>query len=173
VEAAVGHDVVLAAGGIGLAPLRPALYEICSRRERYGRVSVLYGARTPGDILYAKELSALCAENEVAWNVTVDRGDPQWKGRVGVVTTLIPRAGFDPRHAVAMICGPEIMVRFTVLELRKRGVADRAVYVSMERNMKCAIGFCGHCQFGPEFVCRDGPVFPFSRIAPFFYRAEV
>jgi len=173
VEAAVGHDVVIVAGGIGLAPLKPAIHEICARRERYGRVAVLYGARTPDDILYAKELSALCGEHEVAWTVTVDRADAGWKGRVGVVTSLIGRAGFDPRQTVAMICGPEIMTRFTVVEFRKRGVPDRAVHVSMERNMKCGLGLCGHCQFGPELICRDGPVFPFSRIAPFFYRSEV
>jgi NAD(P)H-flavin reductase len=124
-------------------------------------------------VLYQRELAGLCAQNEAAWSVTVDRGDQRWKGRVGVVTGLIARAGFDPRHTLAMICGPEIMVRFTVVELRKRGVPDRAIHVSMERNMKCGIGLCGHCQFGPEFVCRDGPVFPFSRIASFFYRSEV
>ncbi|MFN8177585.1 MAG: FAD/NAD(P)-binding protein [bacterium] len=173
VEGAVGHDVVIVAGGVGLPPLRPAIYEICARRERYGHVSVLYGARRPGDVLFAKEMSALCAEHEIAWALTVDRGDAAWKGRVGVVTTLIPAARFDPRHTIAMVCGPEVMTRFTVLELRKRNVADRSIHVSLERNMKCAIGFCGHCQFGPEFICKDGPVFPFSRIAPFFYRSEV
>jgi NAD(P)H-flavin reductase len=94
----------------------------------------------------------------------VDHAPADWRGHVGVVTTLIPRAAFDPPNTLALICGPEIMARFVVTELREAGVADDAIYVSMERNMKCAVGFCGHCQFGPEFVCRDGPVFPYARV---------
>ena len=172
-ETAVGNDVVIIAGGIGLAPLRPAIYEICARRERYGNVSVLYGARTPTDILYAKETDALAGKHDIRFETTVDRGSPGWTGPVGVVTTLIRRAAFEPRQTVAMICGPEIMARFSIIELRKLRVPKRSIFVSMERNMKCAVGFCGHCQFGPEFVCMDGPVFPYSRVRDLFNRAEV
>lgn len=172
-EAAVGRDVVIVAGGIGLAPLRPAIYEICDRRDRYGRVAVLYGARTPQDILFAAELRSLADRHQLDVGISVDRASEGWRGRVGVVTTLIPHAGFAPRNALAMVCGPEIMERFTVEALRKRGVPVDGIWVSMERNMKCAVGFCGHCQFGPDFLCKDGPVFPYQRIRHLFNRAEV
>jgi NAD(P)H-flavin reductase len=172
-ETAVGNDVVIVAGGIGLAPLRPAIYEIGARRERYGNVSVLYGARTPADILYARESAIWAGRYDIRVETTVDRGTPDWKRQVGVVPSLIRRARFEPKNTVAMICGPEIMARFAVIELRKLGVPKRSIYISMERNMKCAVGFCGHCQFGPEFVCKDGPVFAYSRIRDLFIRAEV
>jgi NAD(P)H-flavin reductase len=172
-EAAVAHDVVIVAGGIGLAPLRPAIYEICARRPRYGKVSVLYGARTPSDVLYGKEFDDWIHRHDIQFKATVDRGDPDWAGPVGVVTTQVQKAHFDPRQTIAMVCGPEIMSRFAVLELRKAGVPKRSIFVSMERNMKCAVGFCGHCQFGPDFICKDGPVLPYSRIRNLFNRAEV
>lgn len=162
--AAEGNDVVLVAGGIGLAPLRPALYAILARRERYGKVVLLYGARSPEDILYRDELRHWRAQFDLDVYVTVDRATSQWRGNVGVVTTLTSRAPFDPLNTMAFVCGPEVMMRLTALELQKRGVAADQIFVSMERNMKCAVGFCGHCQFGPMFVCRDGPVFPYSRV---------
>jgi len=159
VEQAVGCDVVVIAGGIGLAPLRPALYEILAHRERYGRVVLLYGARTPDDILYRRQLREWRGDFDLDVHVTVDRAIGDWRGNVGVVTTLIPRVPFDPYNTVAMICGPEAMMRYTVLELERRGVPSENVWLSLERNMKCGIGLCGHCQCGPKFVCRDGPVF--------------
>jgi NAD(P)H-flavin reductase len=161
---AAGRDVVLVAGGVGLAPLRPALYRLLAERERYGSVVLLYGARSPADILFRRELESWRRRLDVDIEVTVDHAPDDWRGHVGVVTTLIPRAAFDPPNTLALICGPEIMARFVVTELRQAGVADDAIHVSMERNMKCAVGFCGHCQFGPEFVCRDGPVFPYARV---------
>lgn len=164
IEAAEGNDVVLVAGGIGLAPLRPALYAVLANRPRYGKVVLLYGARSPEDILYRDELRHWRAQFDLDVYVTVDRATSQWRGNVGVVTTLTARAPFDPLNTVAFVCGPEVMMRMTALELQKRGVAAGQIFISMERNMKCAIGFCGHCQFGPVFVCRDGPVFPYSRI---------
>ncbi|HEY6270476.1 MAG TPA: FAD/NAD(P)-binding protein [Terriglobales bacterium] len=159
-----GSDVVLVAGGIGLAPLRPALYRILARRAEYGRVVLLYGTRTPTDILYLKELEQWRGRLDLDVKVTVDRGMAGWRGDVGVVTRLISRAAFDTASAVALICGPEIMMRFSVAELGQRGLPAERVFVSMERNMKCALGFCGHCQFGADFICKDGPVFPFSRV---------
>ncbi|MBI4388293.1 MAG: FAD/NAD(P)-binding protein, partial [Candidatus Omnitrophica bacterium] len=168
VEKAEGYDVILVGGGIGLAPLRPAIHQLIVNRSRYGRVVLLYGARTPEEILYTRELKTWRAEFDLDVHVTVDRAIGSWRGNVGVVTTLIPRAPFDPTKAIAMVCGPEIMMRFTVQELQKRGIPTDRIYVSMERNMKCATGFCGHCQYGPNFICKDGPVFSFDKIKSIF-----
>ena len=173
VEEATGRDVVIVAGGIGLAPLRPALYRLMAEREKYRKIVLLYGTRTPEDILYRPELEQWRGKFDLEIQVTVDRAASSWRGNVGVVTTMIPRAPFDPTDTVAMVCGPEVMMRFTVMELLKRGVAPERTYLSAERNMKCGIGFCGHCQSGPMFVCKDGPVFAYSRIAPVLGRSEV
>lgn len=173
VEEANGNDLVLVAGGIGLAPLRPVLYHVLVNRKHYGRVALLYGARTPNDLLYARELEQWRGRFDLDVQVTVDSATPSWHGQVGVVTRLITRAMFDPENTVAMMCGPEVMMRFSVTELLRRGVAVENVFVSMERNMKCAIGFCGHCQFGPAFVCKDGPVFRYNRLLPWFGKREI
>ena len=165
VDAAEGGDVVLVAGGIGLAPLRPALYHVLSRRKRYRRVSVLFGARTPGDLLFARELEGWRGRFDVDAEVTVDRAGPDWRGPVGVVTTLIPRAHFDPANTTVFVCGPEVMMTFTVRELERRGVVPARVWVSLERNMKCGVGLCGHCQLGPLILCRDGPILRHDRVA--------
>ena len=173
IEQGVGHDVVLIAGGIGLAPLRAALYRLITGRERYGRLVLLYGTRTPHDILFSAELDMWRAGSRLEVYVTVDRALDSWPGQVGVVTSLISRAPFDPAHAMAMICGPEIMMRLAARELEQRGVAPQNIYLSLERNMKCGIGHCGHCQCGPVFVCRDGPVFSYDRIRPLLAKAEL
>ena len=172
-EEAMGNDVVIVAGGIGLAPLRPAMYLLISQREKYGKIVLLYGARTPQDLLYTHELEQWRGRFDVEVKVTVDSATGSWRGNVGVVTTLIPRAQFDPLHTVAMICGPELMMRFTLMELQKCGVKTENIFISMERNMKCGIGFCGHCQFGPTFVCKDGPVFCYDRIKNIFGKREI
>jgi NAD(P)H-flavin reductase len=168
VDEARGRDVVIVAGGIGLAPLRPVLYHVFLHREQYGRVLLLYGARTPGDLLFQRELKLWRSRFDVEVEVTVDRASSHWRGGVGVVTRLIERAPIDGGSALAMVCGPEVMIRFSVMALEKRGVPHASTYVSMERNMKCAVGLCGHCQFGPYFVCRDGPVFRYDRTLPWF-----
>jgi NAD(P)H-flavin reductase len=173
VEEAVGHDVVIVAGGIGLAPLRPALYRLMAQREKYRKLVLLYGTRTPEDILYRRELEQWRGKFDLEIQVTVDRAASSWRGNVGVVTTMITRAPFDPSNTVAFVCGPEVMMRFTVMELQKRGVAAQRTYLSMERNMKCGIGLCGHCQYGPVFTCKDGPVFSYDRIAALLGRSEV
>lgn len=173
VDEAIGSDVVIVAGGIGLAPLRPAVYKILSQREKYGKVVLLYGTRAPSDILYRRELEGWRARFDLEVAVTVDRAMGGWRGNVGVVTNLIGKATFDPLNAVAMICGPEVMMRFTAMELLKRGVAAENVFISMECNMKCAVGFCGHCQYGPTFICKDGPVFRYDRIRSLFSLREV
>ena len=167
VEEALRKDVVVLAGGLGLAPLRPLLYELISHRERYGRLEIVYGARTPKDLLYAPLLAEWRARSDLRCQVTVDAAGEEWYGDVGVVTTRLPDARFDPRHAVAFVCGPEIMMKVAVRALLDRGVAAESIWLSMERNMKCAVGYCGHCQLGPAFVCRDGPVFPYSMLRPF------
>ena len=172
-EEAAGSDVVIVAGGIGLAPLRPVLLQLLARRNTYGRIILLYGARTPQDLLYPGELERWRGRFDLEVTVTVDQAMKAWHGHVGVVTTFIAKASFDPFSTVAMICGPEVMMRFTVLELQKRGVPTENIYVSMERNMKCAIGFCGHCQLGPTFICKDGPVFRYHHLQPWFGKREV
>jgi NAD(P)H-flavin reductase len=173
VAEAAGSDIVIVAGGIGLAPLRPALYHVLSQREKYGKVVLLYGTRSPDDILYRRELERWRSRFDLDISITVDRAPSGWRGNVGVVTSLVPRVPFDPLNTVAMVCGPEVMMRFTVQELQKRGIKGEDIYVSMERNMKCAIGFCGHCQYGPVFICKDGPVFSYNRIRDLFGLREI
>ncbi len=172
-EKARQHDVVIVAGGIGLAPLRPAIYHLLRHRDAYGRVALLYGARTPDDILYLKELEKWRGRFDMDVQVTVDRAMGDWFGNVGVVTQLVRKAEFNPDQTIAMVCGPEIMMRFTIYELQRRGMQNDRIYVSMERNMKCAIGFCGHCQYGPKFICKDGPVFPYTEIENLFGIREI
>jgi NAD(P)H-flavin reductase len=166
VREAAGGDLVIVAGGVGLPPLRPVLYDVLAHRDRYRRVALLYGARTPGDLLYQREVARWRGRFDVLVEATVDAAPTaSWRGHVGVVTTLLGRAEFDPADTTVMVCGPEIMMRFAIADVTARGVAADRIYLSMERNMKCAIGFCGHCQFGPTFVCRDGPVFRYDRVA--------
>jgi len=173
VEEAAGNDVVIVAGGIGLAPLRPVIYYLLSNREKYGRIVLVYGARTLQDLLYKVELEKWRGQFDLEVEVTVDTAAVSYRGNVGVVTTLIPRVQFDPLQTVAMVCGPEVMMRFTIRELEARGIGPENIFISMERNMKCAVGSCGHCQFGPTFVCRDGPVFRYDQIQEFFAKREV
>jgi NAD(P)H-flavin reductase len=166
VDVARNKDVVILMGGIGLAPLRPLIYRVLANRKDYGRVVLLFGSRTPGDILFRAELEQWRRRLDVEIQVTVDTAGDDWYGNVGVVTTLVPRATFDPDNTVAYLCGPEIMMRFGAAALHDAGVDDECMYLSMERNMKCGIGLCGHCQLGTVFVCRDGPVFRYDKIRP-------
>jgi anaerobic sulfite reductase subunit B len=164
VEAALGGDVVVVAGGIGLAPLRPAVYSVLRRRGEYGEVSLLYGSRTPADLLYAKELQRLRGRFDLQVDVTVDSAEGGWQGKVGVVPKLVAGGRFDPEQAIAFVCGPEIMMRFAADALLERGVPAERIYVSMERNMRCGVGHCGHCQLGPTLICRDGPVYRYDEL---------
>jgi NAD(P)H-flavin reductase len=167
------HDVVVVGGGLGLAPLRPALYDLINNRSQYERIEVMYGARSPKDIVYNDEIQRWRAIQDWRFQVTVDAAGREWYGDVGVVTTRIPDARFDPKNTVALVCGPDIMMKFVIQSLTGRGIPDDRIYVSLERNMKCAVGFCGHCQYGPIFVCRDGPVFKYSDIKSFMFAKEV
>ena len=164
VEKAYGKDVVVLAGGLGLAPLRPAIYHLLANRERYGRLAILYGARGPEDLLFEDQLAEWRGHLDVQLEVTVDHADTRWRGNVGVVTGLIRRADFDPDETEAFVCGPEIMMRFCAEALYDAGVAGDAVHLSMERHMKCAIGHCGRCQYGPYLICRDGAVFAYDKL---------
>ncbi|WP_128378857.1 FAD/NAD(P)-binding protein [Streptomyces cavernae] len=160
-ERAYGRDVLVVAGGIGLAPLRPLVLRALAEPESYGRVNVLIGARTPDDLIGRKEWEFW---RSAYTGVTVDRPDVHWHGDVGVVTQLLGRARFDPAGTWAFVCGPEPMIRATARELHHRGVPRARIRVSLERNMRCATGHCGHCQLGPLLLCRDGPVVGWDQV---------
>jgi anaerobic sulfite reductase subunit B len=164
VASAAGRDIVIVAGGIGLAPLRPVVLTALADRSRYGRIVLLVGARTPGDLLYIDELERWRRDG-VEVVITVDRADSCWSCEVGVVTTLIEPAGLAPDNSVAFVCGPDVMMRFTADALAARGIPVNRIRVSLERNMRCGVGWCGHCQLGPLLVCRDGPVVGYDRAA--------
>lgn len=166
IDAAVNEDVVVIAGGLGLPPVRPILYRLLAERQRYNRVTLLYGTRTPADILFLDEIAQWRQRLDIEVMVSVDRSDETWRGHVGVVTRLVPKADFDPTHTTAFVCGPEIMMRFGANALVTAGVKPNKIFLSLERNMKCAVGLCGHCQLGPVFVCKDGPVFDYERLKP-------
>ena len=173
VTAAEGGDLVIVAGGIGLPPLRPAVYQALGQRDRFGAIALLYGARTPADLLFTGELATWRGRFDLDVQVTVDAAARDWRGDVGVVPNLIPDARFDAATATAFMVGPEIMMRFTVRALLAAGVPGDRVYLSMERNMQCAVALCGHCQLGPFLVCRDGPVFRYPELAPWLGIREV
>ncbi|MGO8736868.1 MAG: FAD/NAD(P)-binding protein [Terriglobia bacterium] len=170
-DKAVGKSLVIVTGGIGLAPLRPALFSILRHREDFGRVVLLCGARTPADILYTEEFERWQAGG-VEVHTTVDLADENWHGQVGVVPALFYRIRVDPKQTVVMTCGPEIMMRFVIYEALARRIPKESVFLSMERNMKCAVGFCGHCQFGPTFICKEGPILNFAAIEPLFGKED-
>jgi NAD(P)H-flavin reductase len=161
-----GKDVVVVAGGLGLAPLRPAVHELLAHRADYGRLVLLYGARTPIDLLFTREFERWRGRFDIEAMVTVDAADRSWRGEVGVVTKLFGRLTVDTDQAAALVCGPEIMMRFAAAGLVDAGLDEASIWLSMERNMHCGAGVCGHCQLGPFLLCRDGPVMPLSRLAP-------
>jgi NAD(P)H-flavin reductase len=172
-EEAEGKDVVVVAGGLGVAPLRPAIHLLLHARERYRRVVLLVGMRGPKEILLQPDLERWRGKFDVELELTVDHAGPDWHGNVGVVTTLIPRAEFDPVNTVALVCGPELMMRFAIADLARVGIPDHRIYLSMERNMKCAVGLCGHCQFSGSFVCKDGPVYSYDQVRELLGMREI
>jgi NAD(P)H-flavin reductase len=167
VEQARGRDLLIVAGGVGLPPVRPALYHALAHRADYGRVILLYGARTPADIVFRKEIEQWRSRLDVEVDVTVDAAADGWRGKVGVVTTLIPRAAIDAGSTAAFVVGPEVMMRFTARALVDAGLSPAQIWISMERSMKCGVALCGHCQFGPSLICRDGAVYPYPAIEPY------
>jgi NAD(P)H-flavin reductase len=167
IEQAAGSDVVLVAGGIGLAPLRPVVYSLLERRAQFGRVSLIYGARDPRTLLYQREFADWIAGG-IDLQTTVDRALSDWTGHIGVVTLLLDRLRIPlPRQTTLFACGPDVMMHFTAKSALNRGISPEHIWLSTERNMQCAVGLCGHCQLGPTFVCREGPVYRYDRIAPF------
>ncbi|HVC40852.1 MAG TPA: FAD/NAD(P)-binding protein [Candidatus Saccharimonadales bacterium] len=164
-DSAAGGDLVIVAGGIGLAPLRSVIAQVISQRERFGAVEVVIGTRTPEELAFREQVEMWRGRDDLSVHVTVDRATPGWHGTVGVVTTVLPRIRCDP-GAIALVCGPEVMMRFTALALQERGLPASRIRVSMERNMQCAVAQCGHCQLGSVFVCADGPVLTWDRVEP-------
>ncbi|MFV1964948.1 MAG: FAD/NAD(P)-binding protein [Pirellulaceae bacterium] len=171
-DACRGHDVVIASGGIGLAPLRPAIYHIIRNRDDYGRVFLLYGARASRDLLYPYEYETWRAAG-MELEVTIDIGDKEWKGQIGVVPMLFYRLRLRPETTRILTCGPEIMLRFVVFEALARKIKPEHIYISMERNMNCGVGICGHCQLGSWFVCKDGPVFTYEQLEPYLHLEDL
>lgn len=158
-------DIILVAGGIGLAPLRPAIYGLLHDRDQFGQLTLLYGSRTPAGLLYTQEYDHWRSQG-LDVQTTVDRVTDGWNGNVGVVTTLLERLVLpQPENTALFTCGPEVMMWYTIQSARECGIPERNLFVSLERNMNCAVGLCGHCQFGPEFICKDGPVFRYDRVA--------
>ncbi len=170
---AEGRDLVIVAGGIGLAPVRPAIMAALAQRERFNRIALLVGARSPRDLVFRDDLDRWESNPAIDVHVTVDSAVRGWGGRVGVVTKLIPRVPFDPDGATVLTCGPEAMMWHTADALVKRGVDPDHLYVTLERNMRCALGTCGHCQLGPVFVCRDGPVFAWPEVSELLEEREL
>jgi NAD(P)H-flavin reductase len=165
IEECLGGDVIIVTGGIGLAPLRPAIYELLNRKTEFGQLTLLYGARNPFGMLYTDEYDDWKSRG-LDVNTTVDRASPGWDGNVGVVPQLLDRMPLsDPATTTVLCCGPEVMMWYTARSALGRGVPAERIWVSLERNMNCAIGLCGHCQFGPTFVCKDGPVVRYDRVA--------
>lgn len=168
-----GRDVAIIAGGLGLAPLRPVIYHLLAHRKRFGRINIFYGARSPDDMVFRRQLEAWRGRFDLDVEVTVDRAGTDWAGHVGVVTELLPHLAGERATMAAFLCGPEIMMRFAARALEELDVAPDRMWVSMERSMKCGVGLCGHCQFGPTFVCRDGPVYRYDAVAPLMTLREI
>jgi NAD(P)H-flavin reductase len=165
-------DVIVIAGGLGLAPLRPSIYFLAANLKHYKKVTLLYGTRSPDDILYKDELK-LWKEQGLEVVISVDRADANWKGHTGVITPFIYDQLTNPENTTALVCGPEIMMKFAVQELMRTKIDERRIHLSMERNMLCAVGFCGHCQYGPYFICKDGPVFSYEQLKPWLTIKEL
>lgn len=164
-ESAEGHDLLIVAGGVGLAPLRPVVLGALAHRQRYGRIMVVAGARGAGEFLFRAELSAWAARDDLDVTLTVDQPAQGWTGRVGFVTEPLAGLHLDPCGTIAFLCGPEPMMRICANVLLRHCLPAKQIRLSLERNMQCGIGLCGHCQLGPLLVCRDGPIVDYARAA--------
>jgi len=159
-----GKDLLFAPGGLGLAPLRSLINQVLDERALFGRVIILYGARSPAELLFKDELEAWKNRDDIEFHLTVDRGDDEWTGHTGVITTLFRHISVYPRNTVAVTCGPPVMYRFVLMELLGKGISEGNIYLSLERRMKCGVGKCGHCQINSIYACQSGPVFAYSEI---------
>jgi NAD(P)H-flavin reductase len=165
-DSAVGHDLVVVAGGVGLAPLRPVVLGALASRNAFGRVSIIVGARSSAEFLFRGQLSEWAARPDLDVELTVDTPTRDWAGSVGFVTEPLARLSLDSGRTIAFVCGPEPMMRFSAKVLLRKGIPATRIRVSLERNMQCGVGLCGHCQLGPLLVCRDGPVVDYTRAEP-------
>lgn len=172
-EEARGRDIVIATGGLGCAPVMGAIDYIFRRRQDYGSVKIIHGVKTPNDLLYRERFEAWRKQPNTEVLLASDRPDRTWQHHVGVVTELFERVPIDAAKTIVLMCGPEIMMRLGVPILLRRGIPATAVYVSLERHMECGIGLCGHCQMGPYFLCKDGPVMRYDRVEPWLGRTGV
>ena len=159
-----GKDILFVAGGLGLAPLRSLINYALDRREEFGRLIILYGCKTPSELLFRDELARWEKRDDVNFLVTVDRPDDSWDRHVGVITTLFPKITIDPERTMAVVVGPPVMYRFVALECIQKGIPESHIFMSLERHMKCGVGKCGHCQINGKYVCQDGPVFTLSQL---------
>lgn len=173
IESCKNKNVVLIAGGIGIAPLRPMIHHLLNYRKDYGEIALLYGAREPADIVFMEELKQWKEQLGGRVYITVDVANENWKGNVGVVTKLISHIPFSLKNSTALLCGPEIMLRFSAGELLQKEIDASDIYLAMERNMKCAIGHCGRCQYLSNFICKDGSILPYEKVKPFFAKKEI
>ena len=162
VEETKGKDLLFVAGGIGLVPLRSFIQFVLEHRNEYGHVTILFGARNPSERLFLNELDQWKRREDIKYLDTVDRPDPNWKGHIGVITTLFPKIDIDPAKTYCIVVGPPVMYRFVILEAKAKGIRDRQIFLSLERRMKCGLGKCGHCQINHLYVCQDGPVFRYT-----------
>jgi NAD(P)H-flavin reductase len=162
-----GKNVVVLGGGIGGAPLRPVIHTILDNRDDYGRLTILWAARSPGLLVFTDEYDAWQAAPDTDLYLTVDEGDQAWTGNVGLITDLLGLVAPSPENATAIVCGPPIMIKFVILTLKKLGFADEQMIMTLEAKMKCGIGKCGRCNMGEKFVCLDGPVFSYADVSRF------
>jgi NAD(P)H-flavin reductase len=161
-------DVLVVTGGLGCAPVTGAIDYMFRRRASYGHLTVLHGVKKPADLVHRARFDGWRREPDTTVLLTADQPDRAWRDRTGVVTELFEEVALDPARTVVLMCGPQVMMHYAVRVLRQRGVSDERIYLSIERNMKCAVGWCGHCQLGPEFVCKDGPIFSVRRLGRLF-----
>ncbi|MGE4267979.1 MAG: FAD/NAD(P)-binding protein [Deferribacterales bacterium] len=159
-----GRDMIFIAGGLGIAPLRSLINYVLDERRDFGKVDILLGCKTPDKMLFGTEVAVWAERMDVNFCCTVDKSDPEWKGNVGLITTLIPGVNFNPDNTFAVVCGPPEMYIYVIQELLKKGMPENRIYVSLERHMKCGMGRCGHCQIHQYYCCMDGPVFPYDKV---------
>jgi sulfite reductase subunit B len=159
-----GNDLLIIGGGLGLVPLRSMIHFVLDNRRNYGSVTILLGCKTPKDLLFADELQTWSKRVDVNLSCTVDRGGPEWKGHLGLITSLIPKISIDPERIYALVVGPPVMYKFVIIELKKKNIPEERIYLSLERQMRCGLGKCGHCQIGVLYCCQDGPVFSLAAL---------
>ena len=172
-EEARGKEILILTGGLGCAPTLGALHYLFRRRENFGPIKIVHGVKAPKDLILHRQFEAWRKYPNTEVHLTADRSDGRWKHKVGLVTHLLTDLPLDASNTLVMMCGPEVMMHFAIKELIWKGISADRIYLSLERNMKCALGFCGHCQFGPQFICKDGPVLRYDRIQHFFRIKEV